>query len=108
MPKFLFQVSYTAPGAVGVLRGGGSARRAAVESMVQSLGGQLEAMYFAFGETDAFVIVDLPGHASATAASLVAKASGAASVRVTVLLSTEDVDEAVDAAEGIVYTPPGQ
>jgi uncharacterized protein with GYD domain len=63
MPKYLFQVAYTAPGVVGVLRGGGSARRAALEETVESLGGSLEAIYFALGETDAFIVADLPDSA---------------------------------------------
>ena len=107
MPKYLFQVAYTAPGAVGVLRGGGSARRAAVEETVESLGGTFEAMYFALGDTDAFVIADLPDSASAAAASLVARASGAAQARVTVLLSPEDVDAATERAKDVTYRPPG-
>jgi uncharacterized protein with GYD domain len=107
MPKYLFQVAYTAPGVVGVLRGGGSARRAALEETVESLGGSLEAIYFALGETDAFIVADLPDSASAAAASLVARASGAAQAQVTVLLSPEDVDAATERAKEVSYRPPG-
>ena len=73
---------------------------------MESLGGSLDAMYFAFGATDAFAIAELPDTASAVAASLVASASGAAHATATVLVSPEDVDAASQKA--IVYTPPGQ
>ena len=67
MPKYLFEASYTLDGARGVIKDGGTKRRAAVEAVLKSLGGRLEAFYFAYGETDAFVIVELPDSVSATA-----------------------------------------
>ena len=60
MPKFLVKASYTAEGAKGIQSAGGSARRDAVARLAESLGGRLESFYFAFGETDAFVVLDLP------------------------------------------------
>ena len=39
MPKYLFTGSYTAEGARGVLKEGGSGRREATEKLVASLGG---------------------------------------------------------------------
>ena len=77
MPEYLFEASYTAEGAKGLIRDGGSKRRAAVETVTKSLGGRLEAFYFAYGKTDAFVIVELPDSASATAVALTVGASGA-------------------------------
>ena len=69
MAKYLFQVSYTAQGAKGLLEGGGSKRRAAAEQAAKSVGGRIESFYFAFGDADAFVIADIPDHASASAVS---------------------------------------
>ena len=37
----------------GLIKDGGSKRRAAVETLVKGLGGRLEAFYFAYGEADA-------------------------------------------------------
>jgi uncharacterized protein with GYD domain len=67
MAKYLFQVSYTAQGAKGLLEGGGGKRRAAAEQAAKSVGA---SFYFAFGDADAFVIADVPDHASASAISL--------------------------------------
>ena len=55
MPKFLVKASYTAEGARGLLKEGGSARRATVQKAVEGLGGKLEAFYYAFGEADVYV-----------------------------------------------------
>jgi uncharacterized protein with GYD domain len=67
------------------------------------LGGKLECLYFAFG--DVFSIVDLPDDEAAAAVSLIANASGGATVRTTVLLTPEQVDEA--AGRAVTYRPPG-
>ena len=53
MPKYLVTGAYTSDGVKGLLKDGGSKRRAAAEELVKSLGGQLEAMYFcAAGDSD--------------------------------------------------------
>ena len=57
MPKYLVQVNYTAEGAKGLLREGGSKRRSAAQAGIESAGGRLESMYFAFGDADAIVYV---------------------------------------------------
>lgn len=105
MARYLFQGSYAREGAQGLLREGGTRRRAAVESLVESLGGRLEAFYYAFGETDLFMIVDLPDHVAAAGASLVVAASGAGHWRTTVLLTAEDMDRAARSAPP--YRAPG-
>jgi uncharacterized protein with GYD domain len=106
MPKFLIEVSYTADGAKGLSKDGGSKRRAAAKALVESLGGKLEALYYAFGKTDVFAIMDLPDNAAAASASLALSASGAVNSKVTVLLTPEEVDQAVKKSG--TYTPPGR
>jgi uncharacterized protein with GYD domain len=106
MPKYLIQASYTVDGAKGLLKDGGSKRRAAARTLVESLGGKVDCFYFAFGETDVVAIVDLPDSVSAVAASLAVNAGGGASNRVTVLVSPEELDQA--AGKAASYTPPGR
>src|SRR3989304_3436603 len=65
MAKYMFQGSYSLEGARGLLREGGSRRREAVAQLVRSLGGRLEGFYYAFGDTDLYMIVDLPDHSNA-------------------------------------------
>ena len=105
MPKYLFEASYTAEGIKGLIKDGGSKRRAAVEALTKSLGGRLEAMYFAYGKHDAIVIVDLPDSATATAVALTVGASGAVRVKTTVLIAPEEVDQAVKKV--VQYRAPG-
>lgn len=105
MAKFLFKASYTAAGAAGVLKDGGSGRQAAVESLVASVGGTVESMYWALGSDDFFLVADLPDAAAAAAASLTVGASGAARVETAQLLSAADVDEAVK--RRVDYRAPG-
>jgi uncharacterized protein with GYD domain len=106
MPKYLLAASYSVDGAKGLLKDGGSRRRAAAKALVESLGGTLECFYFAFGETDAVAVVDMPDGASAAAASLAISAGGGATGRVTVLLTPEEIDESVK--KSARYAPPGR
>ncbi len=106
MPKYLVQFSYTGEGVKGLLKEGGTSRRAVTEKLVKSLGGTLEAYYFAFGETDGFAIADLPDNASMAAINLAVGASGAVTTKTTVLITPEQVDEAVKKTPS--YRPPGQ
>jgi uncharacterized protein with GYD domain len=105
MAKFLLKASYTTDGVKGVLKDGGSGRRDAVEQTVRGLGGSLESFYFAFGDTDAYVVVDLPDNATATAISLVVNAAGGAQVTTVPLLTPEEADEATK--KSVEYRPPG-
>ncbi len=106
MPKYLIQATYTAEGLAGVLQDGGTGRRQAVERMVESLGGRVEQMYFAFGETDTYVLVDLPGNAASAAVGLTVSASGVVRTKTTVLLTPEEIDEAVRLE--VTYRAPGR
>ena len=105
MARYLFQGTYSKEGAEGLLREGGTKRRAAVEALVKSLGGRLEAFYYGLGETDLFMLVELPDNVAAANASLIVVASGAGSWRTTVLLSAEDMDRV--AKTGGSYRAPG-
>jgi uncharacterized protein with GYD domain len=105
MPKYRFEASYTVRGEEGVRAKGGTDRRDAVADAVRSVGGELECLYFEFGDRDAFSIVDLPDDEAAAAVALIANASGGATVKTTVLLTPEQVDEAANRA--VTYRPPG-
>ena len=105
MARYLVQGSYTAEGLRGLLKDGGTARRKAVEQLVASLGGIVEAMYFAFGEDDFVILVEGTDNITPAAGNMLVAASGAAKVRTTVLLTAEEIDLA--AKKGGAYRPPG-
>jgi uncharacterized protein with GYD domain len=105
MPKYLIQASYTLDGVKGIQSAGGSARRDAVASLAESVGGSLESFYFAFGDADVYTVVDLPDNEAATAVALTVNAAGGATVKTVVLVAPEEVDSA--AQRSADYRPPG-
>ena len=107
MAKYLLQASYSAEGTQGLLKDGASKRRAAIQEAVQGVGGKLESIYYALGEHDVYLIVDVPDAASITAIAMTARAVGALSSGTTVqLLTVEEMDKACKTA--VHYRKPGQ
>ncbi len=107
MSKYLIRASYTAEGTRGLIKGGGgTARRAAIQQMMEGLDGRVESFYYAFGEDDVYVIVDAPSNVSAAAVALTVNAAGAAVTKTTVLLAPEEIDQA--ARMTVKYRAPGQ
>jgi uncharacterized protein with GYD domain len=105
MAKYLVTADYKTSGAAGVLKEGGSGRRAAVKHAIEALGGKLETFYFAYGQIDAYVICDMPDPINGIALSLAVNASGAVVVNTTPLITPEDVDAA--AKKAVAYRAPG-
>ena len=106
MPKYLLEASYTADGVKGLLKDGGSKRQAAIRAAIESVGGKLESMYFAFGNADALVIADLPDNATAASVSLSVANTGFVTTKTIVLLTPQEIDQAVKKSPS--YTPPGR
>jgi uncharacterized protein with GYD domain len=106
MAKYLLQANYVGEGLKGLLKEGGSSRRAAVEKIIDSMGGKLEAFYYAFGETDLYGIAEMPDNVSAAAFALTVAASGAVTLKTTVLMTPEEIDKAVKKTPS--YRPPGK
>jgi uncharacterized protein with GYD domain len=105
MAKYLVRASYTAEGTKGLLKDGGSKRRAIVEKFIAGAGGKLESFYFAFGADDAILIVDLPDASAAVAVSLAVGSTGAVKLSTTPLITPEEVDAA--AKRTVQYVAPG-
>lgn len=106
MSKYLFYGAYTPEGLKGVMTEGGSGRVEAARQALKSVGGTLEAFYFAFGENDFYIIVDLPDHQTAVAVTSVGNISGAFSIKATVLLTPEEIDEA--SRKHVDFRSPGK
>ena len=105
MAKYLWKASYSAEGMRGVLKEGGTGRRAAIEKLAANLGGSIDAFYFAFGGADVYVIADIPDNVTAAAIAMTVGAAGAASIETIVLLTPEEVDAATQ--KTVEYRPPG-
>jgi uncharacterized protein with GYD domain len=105
MPKFLIEANYASEGTKGLIKEGGSGRRAAVEQAVKAVGGKVDALYFGFGSADLIVIVDVPDSVSAIAISLAVNSSGKISMKTTPLITAEEMDAASKKTVG--YRAPG-
>lgn len=106
MPKYLFKAKYTpSEGVKGLLADGGTGREKAVSDLVESVGGKLEAFYYAFGPTDVYSILEVPDDITAASISLTVGASGLATIELVQLLTPADLDEAAKKAPA--YDAPG-
>jgi uncharacterized protein with GYD domain len=105
MPKYLFQATYSAEGIAGLEKDKAIGRKGALGEAVESLGGKLEALYWAFGEHDWVLLADLPDNASATAFSLAVSRSGLLRVVTTTLVTAEETDGALQ--KKVSFQAPG-
>jgi len=106
MSKYLFEAKYTVDGMKGVMKEGGSKRREAADQAIRSVGGRLESLYYAFGDHDVVGIVEFPDQASAAALSIAINSSGTTMIKLTPLITVEEVDQA--SKKMAQYRPPGK
>ena len=108
MAKYLIEAAYSHEGLKGLVKDGGSARRAAVDAAAKAMGGHVDALYWGFGTDDVYAIIEAPDNVSAAALALAIGATGAlAHYKTTVLLTAADVDAAAKKSAGVGYRPPG-
>jgi uncharacterized protein with GYD domain len=105
MAKYLVEAAYSAEGLKGLQKDKASGRRQAVTNAVEGLGGKVDAMYFALGEHDVLLIVDMPDVVSGAALGLRVSATGLVRTKTTSLLTIEEADRAL--AKTVDYRAPG-
>jgi uncharacterized protein with GYD domain len=105
MAKYLIEASYTAEGLKGLQKDKASGRKQAVTRLLEGLEGKLEAMYFAMGERDVILIVDVPDIVTGAALSISVSATGLVRTTSTALLTVEETDRAL--AKKVQYRAPG-
>ena len=105
MPRYLLKVAYSVDGIKGVMKEGAESRSTFVSKMAADLGGSVESFDFAFGQTDVFVIAEMPDDETAAAIAMSVAASGAGSIETVKLLSPAQVDKARGINTG--YRAPG-
>jgi uncharacterized protein with GYD domain len=105
MPKYLFEANYTPEGVRGLKDAGAASRAKAIDEMATALGGSLESFHFAFGDVDAYVVVDLPDDEAAAAAAFTVGASPMTRLNTVKLLTLEEADTAI--GRSVSYRPPG-
>ena len=106
MPKFLMHAYYTSEGLKGLKRDRASGRKATVSNAIEAFGGELEAMYYSFGDDDVIAIVDLPDNASASALTIAISSTGLVKSKTIPLLMVEEMDDALSMVSD--YKGPGR
>lgn len=105
MAKYLIEASYTAEGLKGLQKDKASGRKAAVEKAFSGLGGKVESIYYAFGDSDVFVVAECPDNLTAAALSVAVSATGLVHTKTIPLLTVEEMDQAM--GKTISYRAPG-
>lgn len=105
MSRYMFKVSYSVAGLQGIMKEGAEHRRAFIAKMTEGLGGSLESFDFAFGDTDAYVICEVPDDETAAAVALAVGASGTGGIETVKLLTPAQIDRARAIQTG--YQAPG-
>ncbi|MDP4176339.1 MAG: GYD domain-containing protein [Bacteroidota bacterium] len=106
MPKYLFKAQLNPDAMQGLQKEGGTARKNYIEKLIQEAGGTVESFYYAFGETDTFVITEMPDTVAAASLSLAINSSGTVKVTVVPLITPAEADEAIK--KRIKYRAPGK
>ena len=107
MPLYLTKFSYT-PETWARLIDKPEDRRKAAQSYIESVGGKLHGFWYAFGTHDGYNLWEAPDHVSMAAVAVAISAGGALSAfETTVLLSVDEVIEALGKAEHVRYRAPG-
>ena len=104
MSIYLTLGTYTNEGAAGLVGAEHVDRRAAMDSMCNSVGAKLVDYHITRGAYDFCVISEADSFAQIASMTLTAKGSGAVDNIVT--LESVDVEEIRGVAKGVQYTPP--
>jgi uncharacterized protein with GYD domain len=106
MSLYMTQFAYT-PEAWAALVKNPQDRAAVLRAVMEKLGGRMLGFYYCFGEYDGVVIGESPDEVTHTSIVLAAVVPGhLKAIKTTVLLSVEDVMEAMSRAGKVVYPPP--
>ena len=109
MPKYLALFSY-APDAMAAMIENPADRETAVRGVLDSVGGNLESMYWMFGSHDGIAIVDAPDSLTMAGISAAVSSTGTITSETHELFTGEDVERILDTARRARghFAPPGQ
>jgi uncharacterized protein with GYD domain len=108
MPHYLFQGAYSSESWKTLIKKPVN-RIEAIRPTIRKLGGSIESAWFAFGDYDVVVIIEMPDNVSAAAFALAVGASGSLkSFKTTPLISPTESIAAMKKAASSSYRPPGK
>ena len=107
MPMFMTRFSY-APETWARLRERPEDRTEAVRESMEAVGGKLHGLWYAIGDYDGVALWEAPNRVSVASSLLATRAAGAHSrLETTVLLSVEEVLEALKQSAAVDYRATG-
>jgi uncharacterized protein with GYD domain len=107
MALYLTQVSYTPESWAGLMHEPRD-RRKDLKPFFEAAGLRLIDMYFTFGENDAIVLSEGDNVAAAAVSVAAAAAGGVSDIQTVVLLTVDEMIEALRKAEGLPYRAPAE
>jgi len=108
MPMYLTRFGYTSDTWARLIKSPEN-RRPVFAKSVESIGGKLHGLWYAFGDHDGYALWEAPDHVSLSATVLAMGAGGAfSSIQTTVLLTPEETVAALEKASSVAYRAPGK
>jgi uncharacterized protein with GYD domain len=106
MPLYMISFGYEPEVWAGLVKSPEN-RTESVGRMLEDAGCKLEGLWYAFGESDGFALVEAPDNVTGAALSLAITASGAfRKLKTTVLMTQDELLEALDKAQEVGYVAP--
>jgi len=108
MPMYLTKFGYTPATWAGLIKSPEN-RRPAFAKSIESIGGKLHGLWYAFGDHDGYALWEAPDHVSMAATALAMSGGGVfSSIQTTVLMTPEETVAALQKAPSVAYRKPGQ
>jgi uncharacterized protein with GYD domain len=106
---YLFRFGYTPEAWAAMMTNPNDRRDMLASKIFGTFGGRLEGFWYSFGEQDGYALVELPDAVSAAAASIAVSATGSfRQLETIVLITADEMLEALGKAGQVNYTPPGE
>jgi uncharacterized protein with GYD domain len=83
-------------------------RTETVSRFLEDAGCKLQGLWYAFGESDGFALIEAPDNATSASVSIAINASGAFSkFETTVLMTQDELLKSLKKAQDVTYVAPG-
>jgi uncharacterized protein with GYD domain len=107
MPLYMVEFGYTPEAWAGLVKSPEN-REETVRQILEDAGCKLESIWYAFGSSDGFALIESPDTTTAAGLSIAITASGAfRKFETHVLMTQAELLEALDKAGDIAYAAPG-
>jgi len=108
MALYLYRFGYTAEAWQALVEHPEDRRDMLASRIFGTFGGQLQGFWYCFGDHDGYALVELPDNVSAAAASVAVAATGTCrQLDTTVLITVDEMVEAMNRAGRFAYSKPG-